>query len=125
MNLNAGMFLVRPQMRPKLRMVFKVGVLAPAAIRTRGPDEWLAPFSSPEFQAAFVCFQESTQVLSGIKQPGPLLVIQCDREASQSIDTYAAFLAHLETYRASLLCCHLFLKFGNPGQNSSFVGSAI
>src|ERR1035441_3603503 len=69
-----------------------------------------------EFQAALVCLRESTQVFSGIKEPRPLFVIQCDREASQSIDTYAAFLAHLKTHRAGLLFCCLFLKFGDPGQ---------
>src|SRR5437667_1942665 len=73
-----------------------------------------------ELQATLVGFQESSQVLYGIKQLGPLLVIQRHREAPEPVHAHTTFLADLELQLATLLASDLLFQLGDLGHQLFF-----
>src|ERR1700730_17452907 len=58
-------------------------------------------FPQFQFAASFIFFQKSSQILRGIQQPYPLLVIKRDRKASQSINTHATLFTYTKFQRSS------------------------
>src|SRR5208283_4408314 len=73
-----------------------------------------------ELQAALIRFQESPQVLCGIEQLVPLLVVERHRKAPQSVDAHAPLVADLELQLPTWFRSQLLLELGNPGHQIFF-----
>src|ERR1043166_1871860 len=50
------------------------------------------------------------QFVSGAKQPDPLLIIECDGETAEAVDTDAAFFSDSEIERTAAFLAGLFLQ---------------
>src|ERR1051325_5284428 len=68
-----------------------------------------------QLELGFVFFQKSTEIVSLVKQPRPLLEIKRDGEASQAINANAAFFADAELQRSCAFGCDLLLQFSKAG----------
>src|SRR5487761_175320 len=73
-----------------------------------------------EFQLALVFFEEGTESVGCVEQAHPLLVVKCDREATQPVDAHASLLAYLEFQAALLLWANLVFEFSDASQQFFF-----
>jgi len=49
-----------------------------------------------KLQAAFVFLEESAEIVSGVEQTNPLLVVESDRKAPEAIDAHSALFTNAE-----------------------------
>src|SRR5208337_2787930 len=87
-----------------------------SALGEKRTGEGTCPYASLalfQLQLALVFLDKSFKVGNGVEQFRPLFVIECHREASESVDADVAFFADPEFDGAtSRFCRHLFFEIG-------------
>src|SRR6266576_3846319 len=86
-------------------------------------------FPELQFPRGFVVLEKGAKLRRCFKQPNPLLVVQRNGEAAQTIDTDAPFFADTKLERAGAAPSTLFFHFPdfppilNPGTGGKFCGT--
>src|ERR1700675_4957787 len=77
-------------------------------LESRGKKRYLSTSSrflgrGFQFESGLVLFEEGTEAVGGIEKAHPLLVVECDGEAPETIDADAAFFADAKFQGAAAL----------------------